>query len=1018
MSSFQLVHFDGSIKRNRNQEAILKSWNERDQFLRSLEEKRQLRSKETKQKSAATVIQRCWKSYFNKVNAHKRLRQEFINQSTNTPEDVSYQMKRINLFYRNDYPEDTTRLITVCSNYLSICDGSQNKHLFPPSLKSQFIARVIQFLTQAPTSERLNIPLRFLEKFLTKDEVVLAAKNKYFEAFIHVLWLSSNMNISEIKVETLLTPRLKTFFDFLLLPFNVCAPETRQELTNYLLRDILSSSHLVCVITLVIPQLVLSPGSQMSVVNITEALLKVHEEVKDSNRRMIALYVGIAFVLKPNTDEEAFALFHLLATLLPTSVVNEPEDDIGKFVKMTIQEGFQSDYFINIFLLALSSSKTAIEDMLTFHTHGVQESLFEVYCEKSLPDAYQVLIRLFEYILSFEVDNAEKSFSSISRKSKENTLINSLKLGWVKTIKNAENFRSAISLCSYIFVGILRNSVDDDFDLQGILHDFISDFIQISQEFLELCLGLIDLAFPDDFWCSSSVAKQKLENASQWSGMYQDLVLALRAIFQKNNRVHFLPHNFWTSHNRQVVVNKKIWYHNRRFNSLRQRQQSFAFVRFLRFDKPNADESDSDTEATEEEQPSNTDLRNLSIIRNIPFVVPFEQRLIIFRDLLRHDKNASGIDNVTFSFSSGHAISVRRQHLYEDAFEALTPGKCPDLRQNIRVSMINWIGLDEIGQDGGGIFREFLSELLKTGFDPNRGLFKYTHDRFLYPNPDAMLLFPHNFSQHYYFLGRMVAKLIYEGLMMDMHFADFFLVQLLSTKNKPFMDLEHMKSYDPTIYSHLYDLLHATEEEIDALALDFSVTVDHFNAIKTVDLKPNGRNVLVTHKNRIEYVQLYVNYFLYKQIELIIDAMRAGVNDVINPSWLAMFDSAELQIIVSGVDVDIDVDDLITHSSIYYTGVDEDTEYIRMFWNVVKSLTSTEKALFLKFITGCSRPPIGGFRYLQPKIGIQVANGSDDLLPTSATCMNLFKIPKYKTRQILEDKLRYAINSGAGFELQ
>jgi hypothetical protein len=47
----------------------------------------------------------------------------------------------------------------------------------------------------------------------------------------------------------------------------------------------------------------------------------------------------------------------------------------------------------------------------------------------------------------------------------------------------------------------------------------------------------------------------------------------------------------------------------------------------------------------------------------------------------------------------------------------------PNLKLKMRVQLVNAAGLDEAGIDGGGIFREFLSELLKTGFDPNRGLF-------------------------------------------------------------------------------------------------------------------------------------------------------------------------------------------------------------------------------------------------------------------------------------------------------
>jgi ubiquitin-protein ligase E3 C len=40
-----------------------------------------------------------------------------------------------------------------------------------------------------------------------------------------------------------------------------------------------------------------------------------------------------------------------------------------------------------------------------------------------------------------------------------------------------------------------------------------------------------------------------------------------------------------------------------------------------------------------------------------------------------------------------------------------------------------------------------------------------------------------------------------------------------------------------------------------------------------------------------------------------------------------------------------------------------------------------------------------------------------DRLPTAATCVNLLKLPPYRTAQQIRDKLLYAVKSGAGFEL-
>ena len=75
----------------------------------------------------------------------------------------------------------------------------------------------------------------------------------------------------------------------------------------------------------------------------------------------------------------------------------------------------------------------------------------------------------------------------------------------------------------------------------------------------------------------------------------------------------------------------------------------------------------------------------------------------------------------------------------------------------MRITLLNAVGLNEAGIDGGGVFREFLSELLKTAFDPNRGFFLLTRDNTLYPNPGARLI-ASDYERHYYFIGRMLGK--------------------------------------------------------------------------------------------------------------------------------------------------------------------------------------------------------------------------------------------------------------------
>jgi hypothetical protein len=47
-----------------------------------------------------------------------------------------------------------------------------------------------------------------------------------------------------------------------------------------------------------------------------------------------------------------------------------------------------------------------------------------------------------------------------------------------------------------------------------------------------------------------------------------------------------------------------------------------------------------------------------------------------------------------------------------------------------------------------------------------------------------------------------------------------------------------------------------------------------------------------------------------------------------------------------------------------------------------------------------------------------IIGGKDvDRLPTASTCYNMLKLPTYKRASTVRAKLKYAISSGAGFEL-
>ena len=94
-----------------------------------------------------------------------------------------------------------------------------------------------------------------------------------------------------------------------------------------------------------------------------------------------------------------------------------------------------------------------------------------------------------------------------------------------------------------------------------------------------------------------------------------------------------------------------------------------------------------------------------------------------------------------------------------------------------------------------------MEDLLRTGFDPNRGLFLQNDDGELYPNPGAMYLYPETFEQHYKFLGKILGRMIFQRSLVKLPLASFFLSKIIrgGVNN---VELSELQSLDPELYRY------------------------------------------------------------------------------------------------------------------------------------------------------------------------------------------------------------------------
>lgn len=401
------------------------------------------------------------------------------------------------------------------------------------------------------------------------------------------------------------------------------------------------------------------------------------------------------------------------------------------------------------------------------------------------------------------------------------------------------------------------------------------------------------------------------------------------------------------------------------------------------------------------------------LLQEAPFLVPFPGRVRIFNNLLQALRAESG----PALLHGGIRITIRRDRIVEDSFAQLHSLPAEALRNKIRVQYVNELGAEEAGVDGGGMFKDFLENITRTAFDVQHGLFKETNDHLLYPNPASELVMP-NHLQYFEFLGRILGKALLEGILVDIRFAKFFLSKLRTKQNY----LHDLPSLDPELYRNLM-FLKNYEGNVADLELFFVVEDTAFGKVVEVELDQGGKDIPVTSSNVIRYVWLVANHHLNRQIQQQSRAFLRGLQDVVPSSFLKMFNEQELQMLISGSEEGMDLEDLRQHAT-YSGGYSEGHPVIRGLWEVLQSFDLDLQHKFLKFVTGCSRGPLLGFRHLEPAFCVQRAGGdrgvtieTTDRLPTAATCLNLLKLPPYRSVDVIREKLLYAITAGAGFDL-
>uniref|UniRef100_UPI00398F6AE2 E3 ubiquitin-protein ligase NEDD4-like isoform X2 n=1 Tax=Pristiophorus japonicus TaxID=55135 RepID=UPI00398F6AE2 len=405
---------------------------------------------------------------------------------------------------------------------------------------------------------------------------------------------------------------------------------------------------------------------------------------------------------------------------------------------------------------------------------------------------------------------------------------------------------------------------------------------------------------------------------------------------------------------------------------------------------------DHNTKATQWEDPR---LQTVAITGPaVPYSRDYKQKYDYFRKKLR--KPTDGPNRFE--------MKLRRNTILEDSYRKITSVK--------RVEFLKarlWIEFDsEKGLDYGGVAREWFFLLSKEMFNPYYGLFEYsaTDNYTLQINPNSGLCNEEHVS-YFKFIGRVAGMAVYHGKLLD----GFFIRPLYKMMLQKPITLQDMESVDSEYYNSLKWILENDPTDLD---LRFVIDEELFGQTQQHELKPDGSEILVTNKNKKEYIHLVMQWRFVNRIQEQMNSFKEGFFELIPQDLIKIFDENELELLMCGLG-DVDVNDWRENTK-YKNGYNANHPVIQWFWKTVLLMDSEKRIRFLQFVTGTSRVPMNGFAELYGSNGPQLFTieqwGTPEKLPRAHTCFNRLDLPPYESFEELREKLNLAIENTEGFD--
>ena len=312
--------------------------------------------------------------------------------------------------------------------------------------------------------------------------------------------------------------------------------------------------------------------------------------------------------------------------------------------------------------------------------------------------------------------------------------------------------------------------------------------------------------------------------------------------------------------------------------------------------------------------------------------------------------------------------------------------------------------IEEGAEDAGGPYSEVLSDMCNELQSDYLNLFIKTpnnknnigelRDKYiLNPNCDFI-----NHKKAYNFIGKLMSLAISSGETLNFNLHPIIWKCLLENH----ISFEEYETIDKNFFNMIQKLKEGLSKKDKSLidSYDLNFVIRNSNE-KEIELIKHGQNLKVTLDN----VKLFIDLAQSKRLSEINDQIKyikEGLYSAIGKNILQVLNWNQLELIVCGEDI-FNLEEFKKNTE--YIGCNSKDKIIQWFWEWLKSCKEEDKFKYLKYVSGRSRLPKSEYRHK-----INVFNNKDKY-PVAHTCFSTLDLPKYDSKNILCQRMKFAIEN-------